>query len=147
MFTAIQTQFKQALLTGDQVEVEVLRLLRSDILASTKDRGFDQPTDQICYDIIRRMIKQFQQAASFYQQANDQPGLKLKQAEVKILQNLLPEQLTDDQLLAVIKQVASANDLTVNSTNLGQLIGLVGDQVGPRASRSRIAQLINQVNR
>ena len=115
MFTAIQAKFKQALLAGNQVEVEVLRLLRSDILASTKDKGLNQPTDQICYEIIRRLIKQFQHAATFYQQANDQTGLKLKQTEVKILQDLLPRQLTNSQLLAAINQVAKINDLAVNS--------------------------------
>jgi hypothetical protein len=86
----LDTRFKEALKRKDKDTVSVIRLLR----AAVKKREIDlkrQLTDEEIVKVIKRQLKQRQEAAETFRKAQREDLATKEQKEAEILQAFLPE--------------------------------------------------------
>ncbi|KUK79605.1 MAG: GatB/Yqey domain-containing protein [Microgenomates bacterium 39_7] len=130
---------KQAMRNKDALKLDVIRLLRAQIQNVEINEG--ELTNEQIEQLVSRAVKQWQDAIQDYKRGDRQDLVEEAQQKIDILQEYLPQQLTDEQLLGLIKKVKQETGLD----KIGPIIGKVKQQVGNQADGSRIAKLVSQV--
>ncbi len=97
-----------AIKAGDKGRVPTLRL----IMAAIKDRdilnrgtGKDPATNDEISSILAKMIKQREESAKLYEDGNRLELAEQERAEIEIIRDFMPKQLTDAEMRQVTKNV------------------------------------------
>jgi len=93
---------KEAVKSQDKVRVSTLRLITAaikdrDIAARSADSG-DGVTDEQILEILAKMVKQRQEAATTYEEAGRLELAEQERAEIIIIEEFLPQQLSEDEV-------------------------------------------------
>lgn len=134
----LQNDLKQAMRARDKQRLTVIRTLNATI----KQREID---DQITVDdtgivaIIDKMIKQRRDAESQYRDAGRQELADTEAAEIAILEDYLPEPLSEAEIDAAIDQ-AIADTGAQSMKDMGQVMGQLKTQVQGKADMSVVSQ-------
>lgn len=141
----INNDLKAALLGGDRFAGEVLRglkavILNEEVAQGKRDEGLD---DEIIEQLIAREVKKRNESALIYDNASRPELANNERAELKIISNYLPDQLSEDDIKIVISR--AIKELGVNnSSGFGQVIGAVKKELGNAADGALIAKLIKE---
>jgi uncharacterized protein len=88
--------------------------------------------------VIARQIKQIKDAVVDYQNAGRDERVAEEQQKVSLLESYLPAQLTDEELVAVVKATVAANP----GKKQGEIIREVMAQTAGQADGGRVARLV-----
>lgn len=135
----IQQAVKTAMKGGDKVTLSTLRLLLA-ALQNEEIRVRRALSGDEVQKIIGTLCKQRGEAIDLYRQGGRAELAAKEEAELAILKGFLPEQLTDDEIKAVIQSTiaeAGANGLT----DLGKVMKLVMPKVAGRSDGKRVSDL------
>ena len=139
----IDSDLKTAMLGGDRFRAEVLRGLKATILdeevtQGKRDTGLD---DLVIEQLVAREIKKRNDSANQYEQAGRPELTENELNEAKILSEYLPDQMSEEEILVVVKRVIDelgAKDMSL----MGQVIGAVKKELGNSADGASIAKLV-----
>lgn len=136
---------KAALLGGDRFVAEVLRglkaaILNEEVAQGKRDSGLDEAAIE---QIIAREVKKRNESSSLYTQAGRDELAETEIKEAAVLQAYLPEQLSEPELVAIIDKVIAEKGLS-GPQAMGQVIGVVKQQVGNTADGATVARLVKQ---
>jgi uncharacterized protein YqeY len=134
---------KTAMLAGDKSRVEVLRGLKAAILNEEVAKGVRDAglSDEQIEQVFAREVKKRIEAAELYEKAGRQELADTENYQKVIIEEFLPQQLSDDELNEV---VASAIAELGEGAHMGQVIGAVKSKVGQSADGARIAAAVKQ---
>lgn len=139
----INDDLKAALLGGNRLAADTLRGLKAVILNEEVAKGMrDEGLDDISIEqLIAREVKKRNESAIVYDGA-DRPELAAdERAEAEVLNAYLPEQLSEDDINAVVSRVIG--ELGVSGpAAMGQVIGAVKKELGNSADGAVIAKLV-----
>ncbi len=139
----INNDLKAALLGGNRFVADTLRNLKAAILneevaTGRRDEGLD---DTEIEGIIAREVKKRNESKALYDQ-NGRPELaEVEQNEIEVLAAYLPQQLTEDEIQAVIDEVVAELGAT-DMKAMGQVIGAVKARCGTAADGATVAKLV-----
>ena len=127
MREAISAAMKESMKARDADRTGTLRL----IAAAFKDRdieargaGKESATDDELKQLLAKMVKQRQESASIYEE-NARPELAAKEkAEIAVIQEFLPKQLSDDEVSAAI-DAAIAETGAASMKDMGKVMGVL----------------------
>ncbi|USD37040.1 MULTISPECIES: GatB/YqeY domain-containing protein [Ferrimonas] len=98
-------------------------------------------SDDEAIAVLTKMVKQRRDSISQYEAANRQDLADVEAAEVVVLQEFLPQPLTDDELAALIEK-AMADSGASSMQDMGKVMGLLKPQVQGRADMGALSGLI-----
>lgn len=134
----IQEDLVAAMKRKDELTLSVLRMLKSAIQLAQIEKGKDDPlTDDDVLVLVRRLIKQRNEAAEMYKNGGAEDRAARELEEAKVLDVYQPAQLADDALAKIVedaaKQVGAAGP-----KDMGKLMGKVMAAVKGRADGNRV---------
>ncbi len=141
----LENDIKAALLGGDRFRGEVLRNLKAAILdeevaQNKRDTGLE---DAEIEKIIVKEVKKRNDSATQFEAAGRPELVEQEQAEAKVLEVYLPEQLSEEEVAATIDAVIA--DLGASGPQtMGQVIGAVKGKLGSSADGGLIARLVKE---
>jgi hypothetical protein len=138
----IQDDMKAAMKGGDKPRLGVIRL----ILAAIKQREVDERIeldDEQVLAVLDKMVKQRRDSIKQYSDAGRADLADAEQAEVGIIQEYLPEALSEDEIAAIIEQ-AIADTGAASMQDMGKVMGKVKPQVQGRADVGAVSALVKQ---
>ena len=138
----IQDDMKAAMKGGDKPRLGVIRL----ILAAIKQREVDERielNDEQVLAVLDKMVKQRRDSIKQYSDAGRADLADAEQAEVGIIQEYLPEALSEDEIAAIIEQ-AIADTGAASMQDMGKVMGKVKPQVQGRADVGAVSALVKQ---
>lgn len=141
----IDQDLKKALLGGDKVLATTLRGLKSVILYAEVAKGVREQglPDEEIIQLLTKEAKKRQESADLYTQGGNDEKAEAELAEKKVIEQYLPQQLSDDDLAGAIDAVIA--DLgAAGPQAMSQVIGAVKQKVGATADGSRIAQMVKE---
>jgi uncharacterized protein YqeY len=141
----IDQDLKAALLAGDKVLATTLRGLKSAILyveVAEGKRGQGLPDAEIL-PIFAKEAKKRQESADLYKQGGNQEKADAELAEKKVIENYLPQQLTDEELASAIDGAIAGLEVS-GPQAMGRVIGAVKTTVGSQADGARIARMVKE---
>lgn len=139
----IENDLKAALLGGDRFRTDVLRglkavILNEEVAQNKRDDGLDDATVE---QLIAREVKKRVDSAQQYANANRPELVEAEQAEAKVLEEYLPEQLSEDEIKKTIDETIASLGVS-GPQAMGQVIGAVKGKLGNTADGGTIARLV-----
>lgn len=139
----IENDTKAALLGGDRFRADVLRglkavILNEEVAQGKRDEGLD---DAVIEQLIAREVKKRLDSVQQYTNAGRPELAETEQAEAKVLEEYLPEQLSEDDIQKVIDETVAALGVS-GPQAMGQVIGTVKGKLGNAADGATIARLV-----
>ena len=140
----INQLIKEAMLAKDSVRLSSLRAIKSAFLLAQTEKGAGDLDDAAKQKIIQKQVKQRKDAAAIYLEQNRQDLADDEMAQVAILEEFLPEQLSEDKIrevvTAVIAQVGASS-----MADMGKVMGTVNQQLAGKADGKIIAQIVKSL--
>jgi uncharacterized protein YqeY len=138
---------KGAIKSQDKLRVSTLRLISAavkdrDIAARSADSGGGVSDDQIL-EILAKMVKQRQEAATTYEEAGRLELAEQERAEITIIEEFLPQQLNDEQMSAAVD--AAIDELgAATLKDMGKVMGQLKGKYAGQMDFGKASGLVKQ---
>jgi hypothetical protein len=138
----IDEDMRNAMKSGDKERAGTLKMLKSDITYEKAKTGED-PSDEQVLDVINRASKRRKEAIKEYEAAGRADLAATEAAELKIIEEYLPEQMTEEQISAALDKIlAEAGE--VNQKMFGKLMGIASKELKGKADGSVIKDILQK---
>jgi uncharacterized protein YqeY len=130
-------EMQAAMKSGDKARLSVIRMA----LAGVKQREVDtrRPLDDAgVQTVIERMIKQGKDALAQFREGGRADLVAKEEAELKVLQTYLPQQLSEAELDTFIAECIDAAGAT-SLKDLGKVMGVIKTRAAGRVDMSTIS--------
>lgn len=138
----IQKQIQESFKGGDELRTTTLKLL-SAALHNAEIAKIGKLTEEEEIAIVQREVKKRNDAIVLYKQGGALDRAEREQNEIVILQEFLPEQISESELEELVKAAISETQAT-DMKDMGKVIGLVKSKVGAKAQGSQIAEMVKK---
>ena len=140
----IQQDYVVALKASEQDRVDVLRFLNAALKNKQIEKKHELSDEEIV-EVIRKQIKQLNEAAVMFKKGGRNDLVSENEAQIKILQQYLPAEISDDELKKSIEQIVEENK-AVYEKNPKAIIGICMSQLKSKAAPGRIMQILQSLS-
>jgi uncharacterized protein YqeY len=136
----LEDAMKDAMRAGDDVTRRTVRMSLAAIKQTEIDRRvkLDEPA---IVGIIQKEIKTRRESLEEARQANRSDLVAAAEAEINVLKAFLPEELGEDELMALVKEAVTESGASAPA-DMGKVMKLLLPRVQGRASGDRISQAV-----
>jgi len=139
----LENALKDAMRAGDDLQKRTIRMALSTIRLAEIDKG--APIDEAAvFSILQKEIKSRQEAIEEARRANRPDLVESSQAEIVVLQEFLPKQLTMDELEVLAKQAIAEVGAT-NVREMGQVMKVLVPRLEGRAPGDQASQVVRRL--
>jgi len=103
----INNDLKEAMKSGDKIRLETIRSIRALILEFQKSGSGKEFTDEEGIRILTAAAKKRKEAIEQFTNANRIDLAEKESAELKIIEEYLPKQLSKEEILEEVKKIAN----------------------------------------
>ncbi len=142
----INEDIKQAMINKDKEKLEALRSIKAAMLLEKtgKDVTGGIIPESVELKMLQRLVKQRRESAEIYK-AQGRPDLAEPEIfQAAIIEKYLPEQMTDEEVIAVVKQVIDDTGAT-GIKDMGKVMGLASKQIAGKADNKMIAEIVKRL--
>jgi uncharacterized protein YqeY len=135
----LNDDMKTAMRKQDKFRLSVIRMVR----ASIKNVEIDQRTtltDNEVLEILGRELKQRKDSLQDFEKAGRNDLVEALEAEIAIIAEYMPEQLSEDEITVIVKQTLEEIGAS-SKAEMGKVMGALMPKVKGRAD----GKLVNQV--
>ena len=136
----VTNDMKLAMKAKDKAALKAVRM----ILGAIKQREVDERIeldDAQVLTVIQKMVKQRKDSISQFKDAGRTDLVDVEEAELVIINNYMPEQLSDEEVSAAVDK-AIADSGASSMQDMGKLMGLLKSQLDGKADMGAISGLI-----
>ena len=145
LFEQISEDIKKAMLAKDKVALDALRGIKKEFLEAKTAKGSDgELHDDRALQILQKMVKQRKESAAIYTGQNRDDLAQSELAEVAVLEEYLPKQLTDEELTAAVKAIIEQVGAT-SMKEMGKVMGVASKQLAGKAEGGVISAKVKQL--
>lgn len=123
--------------------VSSLSLAWAEITATEKAEKLDKLPDARFVAIINKLIKQDKETLEGFQKRDDKENSLALEKRIALYQSYLPQQLSDDELAAIINEVIAATP--PEKANMGTIMKAVTPKVAGQAEMSRVSAMVKAI--
>lgn len=138
----IQEAVKTAMRNRDKEIVTTLRMAISELKKEEIDNKVTLD-DTFVISILQRMIKQRKDAASQFQEANRPELAEKERNEITMLSEFLPEQLSNDDLLQIVKAEIISSEAS-SMKDIGKVMGSLKPKLLGKADMSTVSRIVKE---
>ena len=133
---------KDAMRAKEKFRLGVIRMTLAEIKRVEVDERIDID-DARCLAIIDKMSKQRRDAANQFVDGGRQDLADNELAEIEVLKEFLPAQLTDDEIISLVDNTIATTGAS-GPQGMGQVMGQLKPQVLGRADMQVISRLVKE---
>ena len=142
LITRIEEDLKQARLARDEDRRDALSLILASLRSAEKE--LQRPlSDDEELQVLQRERRRRAEAADAYEAAGREEQAEAEEYELEVLEEFMPEQLTEDELEEIIDDVIAEVGAT-SLRDLGRVMADVTPQVSGRADGSTVSLLVRE---
>ena len=136
----ITEDMKSAMRAGEKDRLGTIRLIQSAIKQIEVDTRKELGDTEIL-SILDKMVKQRRESITAFEQAGRDDLADIEKRELALIQNYLPEQLSEDEIAQMIAETIEATGAE-SLKDMGKVIGQLKPKVQGRADMSAISMAI-----
>jgi len=146
----ISSGLKEAMKAKDVARLSTLRLIN----AAIKDREIAMRgetegdngavTDSDVLGILGKMVKQRQESARAYEEGGRLDLAEREQAEVAVIEEFLPKQLSDDEIARAVAKAISQTDAS-SIRDMGRVMGVLKTQYTGQMDFGRVGPMVKNL--
>jgi uncharacterized protein YqeY len=139
----IQDDMKTAMKAGDKDRLKVVRL----IIAAIKQIEIDQRTeldDAAVLGVLNKMVKQRRDSIAQFREGGRDDLANTEQDEIVVIENYLPEQMSDEELDAMVGKAISETGAE-SIRDMGKVMGAIKAQAEGRADMAAVGAKVKSI--
>lgn len=142
----ISNAYKQAMLNKDEDRKRVINTLRAEIKNKEIELRSSQKdlTDADVLSLIQKLIKQNKDAIQMFGNGGRQDLVEKNELEIKILEEFLPTQLSNDEIDNIIKQEIEKNGYN-SMKDMGKLMGYFKSNYSGQVDMGYVSKKIKEM--
>ncbi len=136
----IKAATKAAMKARDKERLATLRLIQSEFKRIEVDERIEVDDDR-ALAVLDKMVKQRRDSAQQYQDAGRDELAAQENFEIEVLQEFLPSQLSEEELIALVDAAIAATDAS-GMQAMGPVMGQLKPQLAGRADMGAVGKLV-----
>ena len=142
LITRIDDELKEAMRARDAERRDALRLILSSLKSAEKE--LQRPlSDDEELQVLQRERKRRIEAAEAFRSGGRAEQAESEERELAVLQEFMPEPLSEDELEEIVDDAIAENGAT-GMSDFGRVMADVMPQVAGRADGSAVSQLVRE---
>jgi len=138
----VESGIKDAMRAKDQDTLRALRAIKSLILLEeTKGGGSGELTADDELKLLTKAAKQRRESADIYKTQNRADLLEKEEAELAIIEQFLPKQLTEDEIKAKLQEIISRIGAS-GASDMGKVMGVATKELAGQADGRVVSTLV-----
>ena len=139
----IQDDMKTAMKAGDKDRLKVVRLIRAAIEQIEIDERIELD-DAAVLGVLNKMVKQRRDSISQFRDGGRDGLAETEQDEIAVIENYLPEQMSDDELDAMIGKAISETGAE-SIRDMGKVMAAIKAQAEGRADMAAVGAKVKTI--
>ena len=137
-------KLKVAMREKNKVALESLRAIKSAILLlQTQSGAKETPDDAEITKLLQKLVKQRKESASIFREQGRVDLAEPEEAQIEIISQFLPEQLSAEEVEKVIDEVIQSVGATTMK-EMGKVMGMANKQLAGKADGKLIAEIVKK---
>ncbi|MBO54381.1 MAG: aspartyl-tRNA amidotransferase [Dehalococcoidia bacterium] len=139
----LESDIKDAMRSHNQSRLETLRFLKSQIQLVEKNQ-LKELDEAGLLDVVAKQVKERRESLTMFEQGNRSDLAERESIALEILQEYLPEQLSQDELTNLIKKVIEEVGATTSSDK-GKIMGRLMPQIKGKADGTQVNTIVTEL--
>lgn len=140
----LNEHMKQAMKEKEKERLSVIRMVRAALQNEAINQGVDTLSAEDELTILSREVKQRNESLQEFKSAGRDDLVEKIERELVILEQYMPEQLTDEELEKIVRQTIETTGAT-SKKDFGKVMGAVMPQVKGKADGSHVQKIVQQL--
>ena len=138
LLNQVQDDVKTAMKAGERERVHALRMVADALQKAEKDNG-GEPVE-----VLQRERKRRLEAAEAYRDGGRAEAADAEQREADLIASYLPEQLSDDELNAIVGDAVAESGAS-SPQEMGKVMAVVMPKLKGRADGKRVSAAVKEM--
>ena len=140
----LNSKLKSAMREKNKVALESLRAIKSAILLlQTQSGAKETPDDAVITKLLQKLVKQRKESASIYREQGRVDLAEPEEAQISIISQFLPEQLSPEEVEKVIDEVIQLVGATTMK-DMGKVMGMANKKIAGKSDGKIIAEIVKK---
>lgn len=141
----IMTNMKEAMKAKDSVALEALRAIKAAIIIAKTEAGASEGlSEDQEVKMLQRLVKMRKDSATIFTEQNRMDLAEPELAQIAVIEQFLPAQLSEDELEAIIAKIISETGAS-GIASMGKVMGLASAQIGGQAEGKMISGIVKKL--
>ena len=137
-------EIKAAMRAKDTLRLEALRAIKSAMmLVQTSAGGSNELTEEEEIKLVQKLVKQRKDSAQIFREQNRADLAEPEEAQAEIIAAFLPEQLTEQEIGAIVAQVIEELNAT-SMQDMGKVMGKASQVMAGKADGKTISTIVRK---
>ena len=133
---------KSAMKAGDKDRLKVVRLIMAAIKQVEVDKRIELD-DAAVLSVLDKMVKQRRDSVEQFEKGGREDLAAIERAEIDVLQDYLPEQLSADAITALVDEVIAATGAE-GMRDMGKVMGQIKAKAAGRADMGMVSATVKE---
>ena len=136
----LKDEQKAAMKAKNKPRLGAIRL----VMAAIKQREVDEKitlSEDDVVAVLTKMVKQRRDSVAQYEAAGRQDLADVEHAEIAVLEEFMPQPLSDDEVAALLDDAIAATG-AAGIQDMGKVMGVLKPQIQGRADMGKVSQLV-----
>lgn len=140
----IDEEIKSAMLAKEHDRLRALRGIKSLILLAESEPGNREGlTETLEIQILTKAAKQRRDSAEIYNAQSREDLAEKENYELKVIEDFLPKQLSDEEIEATIEKIISSTR-AAGMKDMGKVMGVATKEMAGKADGKKISEIVKR---
>ncbi|MDG2396278.1 MAG: GatB/YqeY domain-containing protein [Flavobacteriaceae bacterium] len=138
----LDEKIKDSIKSKESLRLEALRAIKSEVLlfkTSSNSKNNLSLEDEI--KILQRLVKQRKESANIFSEQNRQDLVKPEEEQAKVIQEFLPEQLSEKEIEKIIIEIIELSKAQ-GLKDMGKVMGIASKKLLGKAEGKLISTIV-----
>lgn len=140
----IKTDLKAAMKAKDKEALRGIRAIKAAILLAKTDGTGGEMDEEKEIKLLQKLVKQRRDSIAIFQKEGRDDLAATEIAEVAIIEKYLPEQLSPEELKAVIAEIIEKTGAS-SMKDMGKVMGMASKQLQGKADGKSISTVVKEL--
>ena len=139
----VNEQLKAAIKAKDTVALESLRAIKTAIMMTQTQAGAKELSSDDEIKLVQKLVKQRKDSAAIFHQQGRVDLAEPEEAQIKIIQQFLPEQLDDAAITEIVAAIIAKTG-AAGMQDMGKVMGMASKAMAGKADGKTISSIVRQ---
>lgn len=140
----INSGIKTSMLAKDKTALDALRAVKAAILLLKTEKNAAPITEEVEIKLLQKLVKQRKEAADIYQAQNREDLAKDELAQMEVIAQFLPAQLTEEEITVSIQQMIKEQNIS-GIKEMGKLMGIASKSFAGKADNKLVSDIVKRL--
>ena len=141
LIATLESDYISAMKAKDADKVSTLRMVKSALGYAAVQKKKNQLDDAEVVEVIQKQVKQRQESVESFEKAGRKDMAEKERLEITILQKYLPQQLSDEEVKALVQQAMQKSGAATKA-DMGKLMKELMPLVKGKADGKRVNDIV-----